>query len=111
MSPARNGNSEIQLLMCSDTIEICVGIIFNFYTGLPRLCLCSLQCIHASSGNEHSNAEIPLCLQDRNVMVNKKKSYSVHVKLNFVACGRPRIYRTFRLISCYTLLQKIMHGV
>ena len=34
LSPALNGSSEIRRI---DTIEICNGIIFDFYTGLPHM--------------------------------------------------------------------------
>ena len=37
LSPALNGRSEIRRFERSDAIEICNGIIFDFYTGLPRV--------------------------------------------------------------------------
>ena len=37
MSPALNGSSTIQHFEGSDAIEICDGITFNFYTGLPDM--------------------------------------------------------------------------
>ena len=37
MSPALNENSEISCFECNDTIEICNGMMFIFYPGLPLL--------------------------------------------------------------------------
>ena len=37
MSPTLKGSSAIQCFEHSDAIEICDGIIFNFYTGLPHI--------------------------------------------------------------------------
>ena len=37
MSPTLNGSSEIQHFECSDAIEISIGLIFDFYTGLPHV--------------------------------------------------------------------------
>ena len=37
MSPTLNGSSAIQRYEGSDVIEICNGIAFNFYTGLPHI--------------------------------------------------------------------------
>ena len=37
MSPTLNRSSTIQQFEYSDGIEICNGIIFDFYTGLPRI--------------------------------------------------------------------------
>ena len=37
LSPALNGSSEIRRFERGDTIEICNGIIFDFYTGLPHI--------------------------------------------------------------------------
>ena len=46
MSPALNRSSAIQCFQHSDSIEISDGIIFDLYTGLPRMvvyCTCSLE--------------------------------------------------------------------
>ena len=37
MSPALNGSSVIRRFEGNDAIEICDGITFDFYTGLPHL--------------------------------------------------------------------------
>ena len=37
MSPALNGSSAIRHFKGSNAIEMCDGITFNFYTGLPHL--------------------------------------------------------------------------
>ena len=37
MSPALNGSSAILRFERSDAIEICDGITFDFYTGLPHI--------------------------------------------------------------------------
>ena len=37
MSSALNGSSAIRRLEGSDAIEICDGITFDFYTGLPHM--------------------------------------------------------------------------
>ena len=37
MSPALNGSSAVQRFEGSDVIEICDGITFDFYTGLPQI--------------------------------------------------------------------------
>ena len=37
LSPALNGTSAIRRFEHSDTIEMCDGIIFDFYTGLPDI--------------------------------------------------------------------------
>ena len=39
MSPTLNGSSVVRRFLCSDTIKICNGITFDFYTGLPHLYL------------------------------------------------------------------------
>ena len=31
--------NNVQCFQCSDTIKICAGIIFDFYTGLPHTCM------------------------------------------------------------------------
>ena len=43
LSPALNGSSEIQCFEHSDRIEICDGIIFDFYTRLPHMYINILQ--------------------------------------------------------------------
>ena len=42
MSPALNGSSAIRRFEGSDAIEIRDGITFDFYTGLPHICLYNL---------------------------------------------------------------------
>ena len=37
MSPALNGSSAVWSFEGSNAIEICDGITFNFYTGLPHV--------------------------------------------------------------------------
>ena len=37
VSPALNGRSEILHFECSNAIEICDGLMFNFYPGLPHI--------------------------------------------------------------------------
>ena len=37
MSPALNGSSEIQHFECTGAIEICDGIMSDFYPGLPHI--------------------------------------------------------------------------
>ena len=37
MSPALNESSAIQCFEGSNTIKICDGITFDFYTGLPQI--------------------------------------------------------------------------
>ena len=39
MSPALNGSSVVRRFEGNDVIEICDGITFNFYTGLPHICI------------------------------------------------------------------------
>ena len=39
MSPALNGSSAIRRFEGSDAIEIRDGITFDFYTGLPHICI------------------------------------------------------------------------
>ena len=39
MSPALNKSSVIKCFEHDNEIEICNGIIFNFYLGLPRMCM------------------------------------------------------------------------
>ena len=39
MSPTLNGSLEILCFERSDAIEICEGIMFVFYSGLPRMCI------------------------------------------------------------------------
>ena len=46
MSPALNGSSAIQRFERSNAIEICNGITFDFYTGLPHIinaCACLIK--------------------------------------------------------------------
>ena len=38
MSPALNGSSAVRCFEHSDAIEICNGIILDFYMGLPHIC-------------------------------------------------------------------------
>ena len=45
LGPAINGSSEIQRFECSDVIKVCNGIIFDFYTGLPHVCVCVYVCV------------------------------------------------------------------
>ena len=40
MNPTLNESSAIWCYECSDAIEICDGIIFDFYTGLYYICTC-----------------------------------------------------------------------
>ena len=37
MSPTLNGSSVLERFKCRNTIEICNGIMFNFYLGLPHI--------------------------------------------------------------------------
>ena len=37
MSPALNGSSVLQCFERSNTVEICNGITFDFYPGLPHV--------------------------------------------------------------------------
>ena len=37
MSPALNGSSALQRFERGTTVEICNGIMFNFYLGLPHV--------------------------------------------------------------------------
>ena len=39
MSPALNGSSALQRFECGNAIEIRNGIMFDFYPGLPQLCI------------------------------------------------------------------------
>ena len=39
MSPALNGSTALQRFKYSNAVEICNGITFNFYLGLPHLLL------------------------------------------------------------------------
>ena len=50
MSPSLNGSSLIRRFEGSDAIEICNRISFDFYTGLPHICLwwvCEIVCENA----------------------------------------------------------------
>ena len=51
MSPALNRSSEIQRLERSEVIEIRNGIIFDFYTGLPRMFNLSYLFFHVGPNN------------------------------------------------------------
>ena len=37
MSPAFNGSSVLQCFECGNMVEICNGIMFHFYPGLPHI--------------------------------------------------------------------------
>ena len=37
MSPTLNESSALQHFECSDAIKILIGIMFDFYTGLPHI--------------------------------------------------------------------------
>ena len=50
MNPALNRSSAIQHFKHTDVIEICDGIIFDFYTGLPHL---SITIIQSYTGKYH----------------------------------------------------------
>ena len=42
MSPTRNGSAALQRFECGNAVEICNGITFDFYLGLPHMPLSSL---------------------------------------------------------------------
>ena len=44
MSPALNGSSAIRHFEGSNVIEICDGITFDFYTGLPHVTILHFTC-------------------------------------------------------------------
>ena len=48
MSPTLNGSSALLCVKLGDALEICEGIIFDFYLGLPHL----PSCLHSRMENE-----------------------------------------------------------
>ena len=41
MSPALNGSSALECFERSNMNKICNGIMFDFYPGLPHMCMCT----------------------------------------------------------------------
>ena len=58
MSPALNGSSVIRRFERSDAIEICDGIIFDFYTGLSHNAMYILSNKHLSVTAHKTATEI-----------------------------------------------------
>ena len=56
MSPALNGSSEIRHFKHSNALEICNGITFDFYTGLPHMVFFAAEdvCVTMTSSMPHT---------------------------------------------------------
>ena len=57
MSPALNGSSAIRRFERSDAIAICDGITFDFYMGLPHVCVGKGACEKEEGEKEEGEKE------------------------------------------------------
>ena len=63
MSPILNGSFVLRHFECSNAVEICNGIMFDFYPGLPHTCMMLLV-------SDLLRRLLPVCFKKKIIAVN-----------------------------------------